>query len=96
MNMNYKRTDSRYVPPAPNEPTPPNPSTVDNTEEAKKSPAFREALKADDAREAQAQFEPDKDLWGRSGAGADVAKESPHSAQKHQEENAKRENGYGD
>jgi hypothetical protein len=94
--LNDKRTESRYVPPKPGEPTGPNPSTVDNSEEAKKSPAFKEALKNDDAREAESAFQPDKDLWGRSGAGPDVSKTAPEASQKREEKRAERENGYGD
>jgi len=93
--MNDERTKSRYVPPAPGEPTGPNPSTVDSTDEAKKSPAFREALKKDDEREAQAtNFNPDKDLWGRSGAGPDVHKTDPMTSQEREEKKARREDGY--
>jgi hypothetical protein len=94
--MNDERTRSRYVPPESGDSPKTHPSLVDSKEEASKSPAFREALKKDDEREARSDFAPDKDLWGRSGAGPDVAKKTPESSQKTEEKRADREEGYGD
>lgn len=94
--MNDDRTSSRHVPPEPGDPTRANPSTIDNSAEAKTSPAFREALKNDDAREAHATFAIDKDLWGRSGAGPDVTKTDPEDPQKTQPQPKRREEGYGE
>jgi hypothetical protein len=91
------RTQSRHVPPEPGDPTRPNPSTVDNSEQRKKeSPEFREALKKDDAREAQSDFSIDKDLWGRSGAGPDVGKIDPEDSLKGPPPPARHEEGYGE
>ena len=89
-----ERTRTRFVPPSPSAPASPHPAAVDSSEDAKKSPAFREALKDDDAREAQASFQPDRDLWGRTGAGPDVAKTPPEESQKREEGRARREEGY--
>jgi hypothetical protein len=94
--MNDERTRSRYVPPEPGATPASSPSLVDSKAEASKSPAFVEALKKDDEREANSDFSPDKDLWGRSGAGADVVKKAPESSQRTEEKRADREEGYGD
>ncbi len=66
----------------------------DPLEEAKKSPEFRAALKKDDEREARADFNPDRDMWQRTGAGPDVAKTDPQESQKREEKRARREVGY--
>jgi len=94
--LNDDRTQSRHVPPEPGDPARPNPSTIDNSAKAKASPAFREALKKDDAREAQSDFSVDKDLWGRSGAGPDVTKTDPEHARNMQPQPSRREDGYGE
>ena len=89
-----KRTRTRYVPPAPTQPDPPHPSTIDSTEEAKKSPAFRKALQQEQEREAQSDFSPDRNIWDRTGAGPDVPKTDPEESQKREGERAQRERGY--
>ena len=89
-----QRTRTRYVPPSPDAAVPPHPASIDNSEEAKKTPAFREALKKDDAREAQSNFQPDRDLWGRTGAGPDVKTTPPEGSQKREEQRARQEEGY--
>lgn len=94
--LNQDRTSSRHVPPEPGDPAKANPSTVDNSDKAKDSPAFREALKNDDAREAHATFSVDKDLWGRSGAGPDVSKSDPEDPRKTEPQPKRREEGYGE
>jgi hypothetical protein len=92
--MSTERTKTRFVPkqvPPPD----PNPSTVDNSEEeARKSPGFREALRKDDEREAQAGFHSDRDIWQRTGAGPNVPKTDPQTSQQREEKKAKREGGY--
>jgi hypothetical protein len=95
-HLNDDRTQSRHVPPEPGDPARTNPSTIDNSAKAKASPAFREALKNDDAREAQADFSADKDLWGRSGAGPDVSKTDPEDTAKTRPQPTRREEGYGE
>jgi hypothetical protein len=95
--VNDHRTQSRHVPPEPGDPARPNPSTIDNSEQAKKaSPAFREALEKDDAREAQSDFAIDKDLWGRSGAGPDASKTDPEDSLKTPPPRTRHEEGYGE
>jgi len=89
-----QRTRTRYVPPSPVVSTPPHPAGIDKSDEAKESPAFREALEQDDAREARSDFQPNRDLWGRTGAGPDVAKTPPQESQKREEQRARREEGY--
>lgn len=92
--MTDERTRSRYVPPASDRPTGPHPSSIDNSDEAKKSPAFKEALRKDDEREKSADFHPDRDLWGRTGAGPDVKKTDPMTSQEREEKKVRREDGY--
>jgi hypothetical protein len=92
--MNHERTRGGDAAPAPVEPLGPNPSSVDNSEEAKKSPAFREALQKDDEREKQADFHPDRDVWGRTGAGSEAKRTDPMTSQAREEKKARRENGY--
>ncbi|RYH16606.1 MAG: hypothetical protein EON54_28200 [Alcaligenaceae bacterium] len=92
--MTNERTKSRYVPPAPAEPAVEHPSAVDSKAEAMKSPAFREALRKDDEREAQADFQPDSGVFGQTGAGADAPKTDPMTSQAREEKKARKENGY--
>ena len=92
--MTNDRTKSRYVPPAPAEPAVAHPATVDSKGEAMKSPAFREALRKDDEREAQADFQPDSGIFGQTGAGADLPKTDPMTSQAREEKKARKENGY--
>ena len=92
--MNNERTKSRYVPPAPAKPAVPHPATIDSKSEAMKSPAFREALRKDDEREARADFQPDSGIFGQTGAGPDVPKTDPMTSQAREEKKARKENGY--
>lgn len=95
--MSDERTRTRFVPPAP---VPPGTGEQKKAEEAKaeamKSPAFREALRKDDEREARADFNPDTGMWGQTGAGPDVAKTDPAVSQKKEASRAQREEGYTD
>ena len=61
-----------------------------------RSAAFEEALLKDDEREEQSNFNPDRDIFGQTGAGPDVAKTDPRVSQKKEEGNARREEGYVD
>ncbi|WP_183024790.1 hypothetical protein [Variovorax sp. UMC13] len=92
--MNHEPTCRAEAAPASVKPAGPSPSSVDDSEEAKKSPAFREALRKDDEREKQADFHPDRDVWGRTGAGPDAKKTDPMTSQAREEKKARRENGY--
>jgi hypothetical protein len=91
--MNEQRTRTRYIPPAPG-PAKHDPANVDSRGEASKSPAFREALRKDDEREARSDFHKDRDMWGRAGPGPDVAKTDPEKSQEREEGRARREGGY--
>jgi len=61
-----------------------------------RSAAFEEALRKDDEREEQSNFNPDRGIFGQTGAGPDVAKTDPRVSQKKEEGNARREEGYVD
>jgi hypothetical protein len=61
-----------------------------------RSGAFREALRKDDEREEQSNFNPDRGIFGQTGAGPDVAKTDPRLSQKKEETRARREEGYVD
>jgi len=56
--------------------------------------AFREALRKDDEREAQADFQPDSGIFGQTGASADAPKTDPMTSQAREEKKARKENGY--
>lgn len=92
--MSNERTNTRYVPPEPAEPPIEHPATRDSRAEAMKSPAFREALRKDDEREAQADFQPDSGIFGQTGASADAPKTDPMTSQAREEKKARKENGY--
>lgn len=94
--MSDDRTRSRYVPPAPVEPSAEDLKKAEEVKaEAMKSPAFREALRKDDEREDRAAFNPDTGMWGQTGAGPDVKKTDPAISQEKEASRAQREEGYG-
>ena len=94
--MNESHDDPKrnqpYVPPVKKEEG--HPATIDKREEAMKSPEFREALKADEARENQVLDHKDRDLWGRTGAGSEVEKTDPQTSQEREAAKAQRADGY--
>ena len=61
-----------------------------------RSAAFEEALRQDDQREERSNFNPDRGIFGQTGAGPDVAKTDPRVSQKKEEGRARREEGYVD
>ncbi|MBT2325224.1 hypothetical protein J7E62_23110 [Variovorax paradoxus] len=94
--MSNQRTKTRFVP-KPVAPPQPNPSAIDNSEEeARRSPGFREALRKDDEREAEASFRPDRDLWGRTGAGPQVPQTEPKTSRRREASRAQPEDGGED
>ncbi|MDO9404026.1 MAG: hypothetical protein Q7T87_08355 [Polaromonas sp.] len=91
------RTNTRFVPPEPKEPTEQELAKANETKEkAMQSPEFRDALRKDDEREARAVFNRDQGVWGQTGAGPDVKKTDPEHSQEREASRAQREEGYGD
>lgn len=94
--MSDERTRSRYVPPTPADPTQKLQELKETKERALKSPEFREALREDDAREDRANFNPDRGIFGQTGAGPAAKKTDPLTSQEREASHAQREEGYTD
>jgi len=72
------------------------PASADAVHAEDRSGAFKEALRRDDEREERSNFNPDRGIFGQTGAGPDVAKTDPRVSQKKEEARAQREEGYVD
>jgi hypothetical protein len=94
--MSDKRTGSGHVPASPAEANSAAREAEKTKAQAMKRPAFREALKKDDEREAQSDFNPNRGIFGQTNEGTTVGKTDPQLSQKKEEANARREEGYVD